>query len=116
MSAGVKGQSNSSAQVCSVIGPAVIDFQGNDGSVHDLCAYSLLSDQSNGFEVVASFRERYDPDVGFLDSLTLRLNGAGVEIQLEQGGVVLVSSLPAQVQPVAHLLCFLQTPSSFLHK
>ncbi|XP_017297452.1 alpha-tectorin-like [Kryptolebias marmoratus] len=81
----------SSADVCSVTGPVVIDFQGALNSVSDLCAYALVSDPSNGFTVLANFGERRQPDVSFVDSVTLRLAASGVQIHLEQGGRVRVN-------------------------
>ncbi|XP_074479778.1 uncharacterized protein LOC141760657 [Sebastes fasciatus] len=74
---------------CTVTGPNIIDVNNNVHIVKDRCAYSLLSTPSvPGFHVLANFRERRRKDVSFLDSVTLRLGGSGVDIHLEQGGRV----------------------------
>ncbi|XP_026225005.1 alpha-tectorin-like [Anabas testudineus] len=74
---------------CTVTGPTVIDFHGQVNSIQDRCAYSLLSDPSvPNFQVLANFQERRRKDVSFLDSVTLTVDGSGVLIHLEQGGVV----------------------------
>lgn len=83
---------SSLGSVCTVTGPAVVDFQGQQNSVKDRCWYSLLRFPSGpDFQVLARFQERRRKDVSFLDGVTLRLNGSAVHIQLEQGGRVLVS-------------------------
>ncbi|MEQ2293616.1 hypothetical protein AMECASPLE_035390 [Ameca splendens] len=83
--------------ICTVMGPAVIDFHGQQNSVKDRCSYSLLRIPSvPDFQVLANFQERRRKDVSFLDSVTLRLNGSGVHIHLKQGGRVLVSRLQTQ--------------------
>ncbi|MEQ2196698.1 hypothetical protein XENOCAPTIV_009450, partial [Xenoophorus captivus] len=77
--------------VCTVTGPALIDFQGHVTSVKDRCTYSLLSIPSvPGLQVLANFQERRRKDVSFLDSVTLWLDRLGVHIHLKQGGRVLV--------------------------
>ncbi|PWA13917.1 hypothetical protein CCH79_00018520, partial [Gambusia affinis] len=73
-------------QICTVTGPTVIDFQGQQSSVKDRCVYSLVSDSSSGFEVLANFQERRRRDVSFLDSVSLRPAGSNVYFHLEQGG------------------------------
>ncbi|MEQ2246371.1 hypothetical protein ILYODFUR_037804, partial [Ilyodon furcidens] len=76
--------------ICTVTGPAVIDFHGQQNYVKDRCSYSLLRIPSvPDFQVLANFQERRRKDVSFLDSVTLRLNGSGVHIHLKQGGRVL---------------------------
>lgn len=66
-------------------------------SVQDRCAYSLMSGPSvPDFHVQTNFQERRRKDVSFLDSVTLRLDGPGVHIHLEQGGRVRVSCLQPQ--------------------
>ncbi|XP_027895058.1 uncharacterized protein LOC114157975 [Xiphophorus couchianus] len=72
--------------ICTVTGPTVIDFQGQQSSVKDRCVYSLVSDSSSGFEVLANFQERRRRDVSFLDSVSLRPAGSKVYFHLEQGG------------------------------
>ncbi|XP_054916874.1 uncharacterized protein LOC129379942 [Poeciliopsis prolifica] len=73
-------------QICTLTGPTVIDFQGQQSSVTDRCVYSLVSDSSSGFEVLAHFQERRRRDVSFLDSVSLRPAGSEVYYHLEQGG------------------------------
>ncbi|MEQ2260924.1 hypothetical protein XENORESO_003324, partial [Xenotaenia resolanae] len=83
--------------ICTVTGPAVINFHGQQNSVKDRCSYSLLRIPSvPDFQVLANFQERRRKDMSFLDSVTLRLNGSGVHIHLKQGGRVLVSRLQTQ--------------------
>uniref|UniRef100_A0A3B3VIR4 Uncharacterized LOC106939020 n=1 Tax=Poecilia latipinna TaxID=48699 RepID=A0A3B3VIR4_9TELE len=77
-------------QICTVTGPTVIDFQGQQSSVTDRCVYSLVSDSSSGFEVLANFQERRRRDVSFLDSVSLRPAGSKVYFRLEQGGRIKV--------------------------
>lgn len=77
-------------QICTVTGPTVIDFQGQQSSVKDRCVYSLVSDSSSGFEVLANFQERRRRDVSFLDSVSLRPAGSEVYFHLEQGGRIKV--------------------------
>uniref|UniRef100_A0A3B3X3U6 ZP domain-containing protein n=1 Tax=Poecilia mexicana TaxID=48701 RepID=A0A3B3X3U6_9TELE len=77
-------------QICTVTGPTVIDFQGQQSSVTDRCVYSLVSDSSSGFEVLANFQERRRRDVSFLDSVSLRPAGSKVYFHLEQGGRIKV--------------------------
>ncbi|XP_054916843.1 uromodulin-like [Poeciliopsis prolifica] len=77
--------------ICTVTGPAVIDFQGRFAPVTDRCVYSMLSDPSAGLEVFATFRERRRRDVSFLDSVTLKLQDPAVQFHLEQGGRVQVN-------------------------
>ncbi|XP_070849844.1 alpha-tectorin-like [Chaetodon trifascialis] len=72
--------------ICTVSGPAVIDFHGHLNDVQDRCAYTLLSTVS-GLTVVGYFRERRRRDVSFLDSVTLQLDGDD-DVHLEQGGIV----------------------------
>ncbi|XP_035984818.1 uncharacterized protein LOC110367112 isoform X3 [Fundulus heteroclitus] len=80
---------------CTVTGPAVIGFQGQQSSVKDRCSYSLLRIPSvPGFQVLARFQERRRRDVSFLDSVTLRLDGPGAHIHLKQGGRVLLDDSP----------------------
>uniref|UniRef100_A0A3Q2P925 Uncharacterized LOC105923669 n=1 Tax=Fundulus heteroclitus TaxID=8078 RepID=A0A3Q2P925_FUNHE len=80
---------------CTVTGPAVIGFQGQQSSVKDRCSYSLLRIPSvPGFQVLARFQERRRRDVSFLDSVTLRLDGPGTHIHLKQGGRVLLDDSP----------------------
>ncbi|XP_032439507.1 alpha-tectorin-like isoform X1 [Xiphophorus hellerii] len=76
------------ADICTVTGPAVIDFTGQFSPVADRCVYSMLSDSSMGFEVFATFRERRRRDVSFLDSVTLKLQDPAVQFHLQQGGRV----------------------------
>ncbi|XP_021170164.2 alpha-tectorin isoform X1 [Fundulus heteroclitus] len=79
-------------EVCTVTGPALVDFRGGVTSVRDRCSYSLLSLPSvPDFQVVASFQERRRKDVSFLDGVTLRLGGPDVRVHLKQGGRVLVN-------------------------
>ncbi|KAK5618351.1 hypothetical protein CRENBAI_019423 [Crenichthys baileyi] len=91
--------------ICTVTGPAVIDFHGQQNSVKDRCSYSLLRIPSvPDFQVLANFQERRRKDVSFLDSVTLRLNGSSVHIHLKQGGRVLLDdsalTLNSSVQTV----------------
>lgn len=79
------------ADTCTVTGPTIIDFKSQLNNVTDRCAYSVMKDSSNGFEVFANFRERRRRDVSFVDSVTLLMAGSGVAFHLEQGGRVLVS-------------------------
>ncbi|XP_045919973.1 IgGFc-binding protein-like [Micropterus dolomieu] len=75
--------------ICTVTGPTVIDFLSQVNSVPDRCAYSLLSGPSvPGFHVLGNFRERRRKDVSFVDSVTLQLDGPGVQIQVDQDGRV----------------------------
>ncbi|XP_070849803.1 uromodulin-like [Chaetodon trifascialis] len=74
--------------ICTVSGPAVIDFYGRLNDVQDRCAYTLLSGSTvSGLTVVGYFRERRRRDVSFLDSVTLQLDGND-DVHLEQGGIV----------------------------
>ncbi|XP_070849848.1 uncharacterized protein [Chaetodon trifascialis] len=74
--------------ICTVSGPAVIDFYGRLNDVQDRCAYTLLSGSTvSRITVVGYFRERRRRDVSFLDSVTLQLDGDD-DVHLEQGGVV----------------------------
>ncbi|XP_041821683.1 uncharacterized protein LOC121626990 [Chelmon rostratus] len=74
--------------ICTVTGPAVIDFYGQLNYVEDRCGYNLLTGSSiQNLTVVANFRERRRRDVSFLDSVTLRLQGQD-DVHLEQGGIV----------------------------
>ncbi|XP_070849847.1 alpha-tectorin-like [Chaetodon trifascialis] len=74
--------------ICTVSGPAVIDFYGHLNDVQDRCAYTLLSGSTvSGLTVVGYFRERRRRDVSFLDSVTLQLDGDD-DVHLEQGGIV----------------------------
>ncbi|XP_076581664.1 alpha-tectorin-like [Chaetodon auriga] len=74
--------------ICTVTGPAVIDFYGDLNTVPDRCAYTLLSGSTvSGLTVVGYFRERRRRDVSFLDSVTLQLDGEE-DVHLEQGGTV----------------------------
>uniref|UniRef100_A0A3B5LGK0 ZP domain-containing protein n=1 Tax=Xiphophorus couchianus TaxID=32473 RepID=A0A3B5LGK0_9TELE len=85
--------------ICTVTGPTVIDFQGQQSSVKDRCVYSLVSDSSSGFEVLANFQERRRRDVSFLDSVSLRPAGSKVYFHLEQGGrIKTVLTLKSPVQ------------------
>ncbi|XP_047242798.1 alpha-tectorin-like isoform X2 [Girardinichthys multiradiatus] len=91
--------------ICTVTGPAVIDFHGQQNSVKDRCSYSLLRIPSvPDFQVLANFQERHRKDVSFLDSVMLRLNGSGIHIYLKQGGRVLLDdsalTLNSSVQTV----------------
>ncbi|XP_015224981.1 PREDICTED: von Willebrand factor-like, partial [Cyprinodon variegatus] len=77
--------------ICTVTGPTVIDFHGQQNSVKDRCSYSLLRIPSApGFQVLANFQERRRKDVSFLDSVTLQL--AGQAIGLNQGGRVVLNN------------------------
>uniref|UniRef100_A0A3B5KXW4 VWFD domain-containing protein n=1 Tax=Xiphophorus couchianus TaxID=32473 RepID=A0A3B5KXW4_9TELE len=89
------GVCSSLGSVCTVTGPAVVDFQSQQNSVKDRCWYSLLRIPPD-FQVLAHFQERRRKDVSFLDSVTLRLNGStsAVDIQLKQGGRVLLNGSP----------------------
>ncbi|XP_037536767.1 alpha-tectorin-like [Nematolebias whitei] len=78
------------AEICTVTGPTVIDFQGFLNNVVDRCGHSLMSDTDAGFEVLAHFLERRRKDVSFVDSVTLSVAGSG-DIVLQQGGRVLVN-------------------------
>ncbi|XP_032438740.1 alpha-tectorin-like isoform X1 [Xiphophorus hellerii] len=94
---GVCSSASSLGSVCTVTGPAVVDFQGQQNSVKDRCWYSLLRIPSGpDFQVLAHFQERRRKDVSFLDGVTLRLNGftSAVDIQLKQGGRVLLNGSP----------------------
>ncbi|XP_070849840.1 alpha-tectorin-like [Chaetodon trifascialis] len=74
--------------ICTVSGPAVIDFYGHLNYVQDRCAYTLLSGSTvSGLTVVGYFQERRRRDVSFLDSVTLQLDGND-DVHLEQGGIV----------------------------
>ncbi|XP_041820882.1 uncharacterized protein LOC121626440 [Chelmon rostratus] len=74
--------------ICTVTGPAVIDFNDQLKTVEDRCGYTLLTGSSiQNLTVVANFRERRRRDVSFLDSVTLRLQGQD-DVHLEQGGIV----------------------------
>ncbi|XP_067380906.1 alpha-tectorin-like isoform X2 [Channa argus] len=78
-----------STTTCTLTGPTVIDFNGQVNSVQDRCVHSLMSTPSlPDFLILGNFQERSRKDVSFLDSVTLRLNGSGVLIHLEQGGRV----------------------------
>ncbi|XP_023201522.1 alpha-tectorin-like [Xiphophorus maculatus] len=89
------GVCSSLGSVCTVTGPAVVDFQGQQNSVKDRCWYSLLRIPSGpDFQVLVHFQERRRKDVSFLDGVTLRLNGSAVHIQLKQGGRVLLNGSP----------------------
>uniref|UniRef100_A0A3Q0RF68 ZP domain-containing protein n=1 Tax=Amphilophus citrinellus TaxID=61819 RepID=A0A3Q0RF68_AMPCI len=75
------------SKTCTVTGPTVMDIHGQVNSIQDRCAYSLVSTPLvPDFHVLANFQERRRKDVSFLDSVTLRLDGPGVYIHLEQGG------------------------------
>nr|XP_046237597.1 uncharacterized protein LOC124055046 [Scatophagus argus] len=81
--------------ICTVTGPAIIDFYGQVNSVPDRCAYVLMSSQSvAGFQVIANFLERRRKDVSFVDSVTLRLTEKNALIVLKQGGIVLLNGEP----------------------
>ncbi|XP_041821676.1 uncharacterized protein LOC121626984 [Chelmon rostratus] len=74
--------------ICTVTGPAVIDFNDQLKTVEDRCGYTLLTGSSiQNLTVVANFQERRRRDVSFLDSVTLRLQGQD-DVHLEQGGIV----------------------------
>ncbi|XP_041821682.1 uncharacterized protein LOC121626989 [Chelmon rostratus] len=74
--------------ICTVTGPAVIDFNDQLKTVKDRCGYTLLTGSSiENLTVVANFQERRRRDVSFLDSVTLRLQGQD-DVHLEQGGIV----------------------------
>ncbi|XP_076581699.1 alpha-tectorin-like [Chaetodon auriga] len=74
--------------ICTVTGPAVIDFYGDLNTVQDRCSYTLLTSSSvPDLTVVGYFRERRRRDVSFLDSVTLQLDGEE-DVHLEQGGIV----------------------------
>ncbi|XP_038164131.1 uncharacterized protein LOC119798646 [Cyprinodon tularosa] len=75
-------------RICTVTGPTVVDSQGYQSSVTDRCMYSLLSDSSSSFEVLANFQERRRRDVSFLDRVSLRPFGSNDYFHLEQGGRV----------------------------
>ncbi|XP_017297450.2 uncharacterized protein LOC108251611, partial [Kryptolebias marmoratus] len=81
------------AEICTLTGPTVIDFQDHLNNVTDRCAYSLLADSGNDLKVVANFRERRRRDVSFVDSVTLTVGSSANEIVLEQGGRVLVNNV-----------------------
>ncbi|KAM4564261.1 uncharacterized protein V3H82_013317 [Fundulus diaphanus] len=92
---GVCSSGSPLASSCTVTGPAVIGFQGQQNTVEDRCSYSLLRIPSvPGFQVLARFQERRRRDVSFLDSVTLRLDGPGGHIHLKQGGRVLLDDSP----------------------
>ncbi|XP_037542494.1 uncharacterized protein LOC119419221 [Nematolebias whitei] len=79
--------------ICTVTGPAAIDFYGRLDFVHDRCVYSLLKIPSvSNFQMLAKFQERRRKDVSFLDSVKLQLNGS--YIHLKQGGRVLIDETP----------------------
>ncbi|XP_015257712.1 PREDICTED: alpha-tectorin-like [Cyprinodon variegatus] len=91
--------------VCTVTGPALIDFHGLLTSVRDRCTYSLLSlPSAPDFQVLANFQERHRKDVSFLDSVTLRLDGPGVQIHLKQGGRVQVNDAPLSLSTSAQMV------------
>ncbi|KAM4713899.1 alpha-tectorin-like [Anableps anableps] len=88
----------SSDSICTVAGPAVIDFHGQQNSVKDRCSYSLLRIPSvPHFQVLAHFQERRRKDVSFLDRVTLQLDG--VRVHLKQGGRVLTNLQISVAQP-----------------
>ncbi|KAF3698341.1 Alpha-tectorin Precursor [Channa argus] len=71
---------------CTLVGPTVIDFNGNVAYVEDRCAYVVLSDLSDpDYRVIATFQERRRKDVSFLDSFIVE--GPGVQINLKQDGI-----------------------------
>lgn len=86
--------------ICTVTGSTVIDFVGSVHSVPDRCGYTLMRPLSiPGFQVLGVFQERRRKDMSFLDRVILQLDGAGVQISLEQGRRVQVSyQLPQQLQ------------------
>lgn len=79
-------------RICTASGPAVIDFTGEVDRVPDRCGYALLTLPSRpDFQVLANFQERRRKDVSFLDSVTVRVGGPDVDIQLGPNGMVQVS-------------------------
>ncbi|XP_028260823.1 alpha-tectorin-like [Parambassis ranga] len=86
--------------VCTVTGPAVIDFHGQVNSVEDRCAYSLVS--LTNLTVLATFRERRRKDVSFVDSVTLRLDGS--DFLLGRGGRVLLNGSVLTLNSSAQLV------------
>ncbi|XP_068453988.1 uncharacterized protein [Clinocottus analis] len=77
-----------SSTICTVTGPAVIDFSGRVSFVQDRCAYTLMS--TTDIQLLAVFKERRRQDVSFLDHVILRLVGPTVDIRLGEGGKVQV--------------------------
>uniref|UniRef100_A0A3Q2G8W4 ZP domain-containing protein n=1 Tax=Cyprinodon variegatus TaxID=28743 RepID=A0A3Q2G8W4_CYPVA len=91
--------------ICTVTGPTVVDSQGYQSSVTDRCMYSLLSDSSSSFEVLANFQERRRRDVSFLDSVSLRPVGSNDYFHLEQGGrVKTVLTLNSSAQQIQNIM------------
>ncbi|XP_038588629.1 uncharacterized protein LOC119913301 [Micropterus salmoides] len=91
--------------ICTVTGPTVIDFLSQVNSVPDRCAYSLLSGPSvPGFHVLGNFRERRRKDVSFVDSVTLQLDGPGVQIQVDQDGRVWLDKNTLTLNSTAQLV------------
>ncbi|KAM9710384.1 alpha-tectorin-like [Menidia menidia] len=79
--------------VCTVIGPAVIDFIGRVHSVPDRCAYTLLGSSSvPELQVLGVFQERRRKDVFFLDQVLLQLKKKGLLISMGQGSTVHLSN------------------------
>ncbi|XP_068590227.1 uncharacterized protein [Cebidichthys violaceus] len=75
--------------MCSVTGSTVIGFVGRVHTVPDRCGYTLMGSLLfPGLRVLGVFQERRRKDVSFLDRVILQLEGAGVQISLEQGGRV----------------------------
>uniref|UniRef100_A0A8C2XTA5 ZP domain-containing protein n=1 Tax=Cyclopterus lumpus TaxID=8103 RepID=A0A8C2XTA5_CYCLU len=75
--------------MCSVTGSTVIDFVGRVQSVPDRCGYTLMGSLLfPGLQLLGVFQERRRKDVSFLDRVILQLEGAGVQISMEQGGRV----------------------------
>ncbi|XP_030608828.1 alpha-tectorin-like [Archocentrus centrarchus] len=93
------------SKTCTVTGPTVIDIHGQVNSIQDRCAYSLVSTPLvPDFHVLANFQERRRKDVSFLDSVTLRLDGPGVYIHLEQGGRVRLNDSTLTLNSSAQLI------------
>lgn len=85
---------------CSVIGPAVIDFSVNTGTIPDLCRYTLL--KGSELTVTGVFGTRRLTDTPFLTEVIIKTTDS---ITLKQGGVVDVN--PSGVEtfsnpPVIH--------------
>ncbi|XP_044204526.1 uromodulin-like [Thunnus albacares] len=98
-------QGDNQCVLCTVTGPTVIDIHGHLNSVQDRCAYDLMETKSiPDLKVHATFKERRRTDVSFLDSVILQLDGPGVNINLEQGGRVLVDNVKMTLNATAQLV------------
>ncbi|XP_067378941.1 uncharacterized protein [Channa argus] len=88
---------------CTLVGPTVIDFNGNVAYVEDRCAYVVLSDLSDpDYRVIATFQERRRKDVSFLDSFIVE--GPGVQINLKQDGIFRLGDTPITFEELSQLI------------